>query len=48
MFLQSYSWYVMMVYKDVYIRIDLMEKEGAAFNPIENLENTYSKDMVNL
>ena len=37
----------MMVYKDVYIRIDLMEKEGVAFNPIENLE-TYSKDMMNL
>lgn len=38
----------MMVYTDGSIRIDLMEKEGVAFNPIVNLENTYSKDIMNL
>lgn len=37
-----------MVYIDGNIRIDLMEKEGVAFIPIENLENTYSKDIMNL
>lgn len=38
----------MMVYTDGNIRIDLVEKEGVAFNPIEKLENTYSKDIMNL